>query len=170
MIADVVLDQSMVRWALHANTLIAIRDLRYVSCKLLNSDSNLTYLVIVNPVVFADGINAIITTEIGSTNSEMVYFDVSAELEDEVELWTIDQDEIVEARIDWRYNSNEAGALRTCMYQYSRNKSVEDVGRLTCWHCGIRSPVLGWRPFRCSNKIRNQWLWSLSMPRMTWLE
>lgn len=95
------LDQSMVRWALHANTLIAVRDLRYVSCQLLNSDSNLTYLVIVNPVVLADRINAIVAPKIGSANGEMVHFDVSSKLEDEVELRTIDQDEIVKTRIDW---------------------------------------------------------------------
>jgi hypothetical protein len=54
----------------------------------------------VNPVILADSINAIVAPKIGSTNGQVVHFDVSSKLEDEVELWAIDQDEIVEARID----------------------------------------------------------------------
>jgi uncharacterized SAM-binding protein YcdF (DUF218 family) len=100
LIADVVLDQSMMRWALHAYALIAICDLGFVSCQLLKPDANSTDLVIVNPVILADSINAIVAPKIGSTNGQVVHFDVSSKLEDEVELWTIDQDEIVEARID----------------------------------------------------------------------
>jgi hypothetical protein len=32
LVADVVLDQSMMRWALHANALVTVGDLRNVSC------------------------------------------------------------------------------------------------------------------------------------------
>jgi hypothetical protein len=37
LIADVVFDQSMMRWALHAHALIAICDLGFVSCQLLKT-------------------------------------------------------------------------------------------------------------------------------------
>ena len=95
------LDQSMMRRALHAHALIAVGDLRYVSYRLPKSDASLPDFVIMDPVVLADCIDAIIASEVGSTNGKMVHFNVSSKLEDEVELRTIDQDEIVEARIDW---------------------------------------------------------------------
>lgn len=88
-------------WTLHAYALVAVRDLRFVSCQQLKSDAISTYFIVVNPVVLADRINAIVASKVGSTNGEVVHFDVSSKLEDEVELRTIDQDEIVEARIDW---------------------------------------------------------------------
>ena len=97
MIADVVLDQSMMRWALHTYALVAVRDLRCVSCCPQSPGVGLAYFVVVNPVVLADCINPIVASKIGSTNGEMVHFDVSPKLEDKVELGTIDQDEIVEA-------------------------------------------------------------------------
>lgn len=85
------------RRALYADAFVAICDLRYVSCYPKDSGINFADFVIVNPVILANRINAIIASKIGSTNGEMVHFDVSPELEDEVELGTIDQDEIVEA-------------------------------------------------------------------------
>jgi hypothetical protein len=88
----------------------------------------------------------------------MVYFNVSSKLEDKVELRAVDQDEIVEARVDWRYDANESGALRARTHQYLWSNSNKCVKELTCWHCGTRSLVLGWRLSRCSNRIRNQWL------------
>ena len=88
------------RWAFHAYALIAVRDLRYVNCQTLKSGANLTYFVIMNPVVLADRINAIVASKIGSTNGKMVHFDVSSKLEDEVEFRAVNQDEIVKARID----------------------------------------------------------------------
>jgi hypothetical protein len=69
----------------------------------------------------------------------------------------------VEARIDRRYDPNEAGALRTRTHQHFRSKSNRNVGQLTCWHCGTRSLVLGWHLCRYSSRIRNQWLRSLSI-------
>lgn len=100
------LDQSIMRGALHAYALIAICDLCHVSCQLPDPDASSTHLVVVNPVVLANRIDAIVASKICSANCEMIHFDVSSELEDEMELWTIDQDEIVEARIDWRYDPN----------------------------------------------------------------
>ena len=88
------------RWALHAYALVAVRDLRNVSCHVPKPHANPAYFVVVNPVVLADRINAVVASKIGSTNSKMVHLNVSSELEDEVELWTVDQDEIVKARID----------------------------------------------------------------------
>ena len=166
LVTDVVLDQSMMRWAFHAYALIAVCDLRSVSCRLLKPDANSTYLVVVNPVVLADRINAIVTSEIGSTNGEMVDFDVPSKLEDEMELRTVDQYEIVEARIDWRHDPNEARTIRTGTHQCHRATPNKGVRRLTCWRCGTKSLVLGWRLFRCSNRTRNQWLRSLSMPSL----
>lgn len=100
------LDQSMMRRALHAHALVTVGDLQSVSCQLSKSDADPTNFVIVNPVVLANCINAIVASKIGSADGEVVHFDVSSKLEDEVKLRTIDQDEIVEAGIDWRYNSN----------------------------------------------------------------
>lgn len=122
MIADVVLDQSMMGRALYTYALVAVGDLRQVSCQLLKSDADPTYFVIVDPVVLTNCINAIVASKIGSTNGEMVDFDVSSKLEDEMKLRTIDQDEIVEARIDWRYDPNETGALRARTRQHLQSK------------------------------------------------
>lgn len=153
----------MVGRALHANALVAVGDLRCVSSQLRRSDGNAAYFIIVDPVVLANRINTIVAPEVGSTDGQMIHFDVSSKLEDEMEFRTVDQDEIVEARIDWRYNSNEARALRTCRYQHSRFKQFEGIGRLTYWHCDTRTLVLGWHLFRYSNRIRNRWLQFLLM-------
>lgn len=128
LVTDVVLDQSMMRWALHAYALIAVCDLRCVSCQLLKPDAHSTYLVVVNPVVLADRINAIVASEIGSTDGEMVHFDVPSKLEDEMELRTVDQYEVVEARIDWRHNSYEARTIGAGAYQYCRATSNRVLG------------------------------------------
>jgi hypothetical protein len=149
------LDQSMMRWTLHTDALIAIRDLCCVSCQLVYHDANPTYFIVVNPVVLANCINAIVAPKISSSDCEMVHFDVSSELEDEVKFRTIDQDEIVKARIDWRYDPNQGGPLRTFTHQQPRPKSGKCVCRLTCLRCGTRSLVLGWHLFRCSNRTRN---------------
>ena len=90
LVAYVVLDQSMMRWAFHAYALVAVRHLRCVSCQLLQSDANLTYFVVMNPVVLANCINAVVASKIGSTNGEMVHFDISSKLEDEVEFRAVD--------------------------------------------------------------------------------
>ena len=90
LITNVVLDQSMMRWAFHAYALVAVRHLRCVSCQLLQSDANLTYFVVMNPVVLANRINAVVASKIGSTNGEMVHFDISSKLEDEVEFRAVD--------------------------------------------------------------------------------
>jgi hypothetical protein len=43
-----------------------------------------------NPVVLANRINAVVASKIGSTNGEMVHFDISSKLEDEVEFRAVD--------------------------------------------------------------------------------
>lgn len=135
MITDIVLDQSMVGRALHANALVAVGDLRCVSSQLRRSDGNAAYFIIVDPVVLANRVNSIVAPEIGSSDCEMVHFDVSPKLENEVEFRTIHQDEIVEARIDWRYDPNQTRALRTFTHQHSRATSDKGICRLTCLHC-----------------------------------
>jgi len=59
-----------------------------------------------DPVVLANSIDAVITSKISSTDSEMINFDISSKLEDEVEFWTVNQDEVMEAGVDWRYDPN----------------------------------------------------------------
>jgi hypothetical protein len=70
-----------------------------------------------DPIVLADGVDAIITSKIGSTDSEMIHLNILPELEDEVELRTVDQDEIMEAGIDWRHDADQARTLRACTHQ-----------------------------------------------------
>ena len=60
-----------------------------------------TDLVVMDPIVLTHGVDAIIAPKIGSTDSKMIYFDVSTELEDKVELRAVNQDKIVEASIYW---------------------------------------------------------------------
>jgi len=90
LVAYVVLDQSMMRWALHTYALIAVRDLRNVSCHTPKPHTNPAYFVVVNPIVLADRINAVVASKICSTNGKMVHLDVSSKLKDEVEFWTVD--------------------------------------------------------------------------------
>ena len=59
-----------------------------------------------DPVVLTNSIDAVITSKVSSTDGEMIHFDISAKLEDEVELWTVNQDEIMEAGVNWRYDPN----------------------------------------------------------------
>jgi hypothetical protein len=74
-----------------------------------------------NPIILTNGVDAIVTSKIGSADSEMIHLDVLPELEDEVELRTVDQDEIMEAGIDWRHYADQAGTLRAWSYQQFSN-------------------------------------------------
>lgn len=74
-----------------------------------------------NPIIFTNGVNAIVTPQVGSADGEMIDFDVLPELEDEMELRTVDQDEIMEAGIDWRYDADQAWALRARSHQQFSN-------------------------------------------------
>jgi hypothetical protein len=71
-----------------------------------------------DPIILTHGVDAIVTPKIGSADSEMIYLDVLPELEDEVELRTVDQDEIMETCIDWRHDADQAWALRAWSHQY----------------------------------------------------
>jgi hypothetical protein len=42
-----------------------------------------------DPIILTNGVNAVVAPEIGSTDGEMVHFDVLPELEDEMELRTV---------------------------------------------------------------------------------
>ena len=54
-----------------------------------------------DPVVLTDGIDTIVASEIGASDSQMVDLDVLGEVKDEVELRAVDEDEIVKAGVDW---------------------------------------------------------------------
>jgi hypothetical protein len=70
-----------------------------------------------DPIILTNGVNAIIASKIGSADSEMINLNILPELEDEVEFRTVDQNEIMEAGIDWRYDADQAGTLRAWSHQ-----------------------------------------------------
>lgn len=47
------------------------------------------YLIVVDPIVGSNGINAIVTTQVSSPDGQMVGFNVNGEVQDNVELGAV---------------------------------------------------------------------------------
>lgn len=106
LVADIVLDQNIVGGTLNAYALVPICDLWVISYSQRTVFALPAHLIIVDPVVLPNSINAIVAPKISPANSEVVHFDVPSKLEDEVKLGAIDKDEIVETSINRRHNSD----------------------------------------------------------------
>lgn len=92
-------------------------------------------LIVVDPVVLANCVNAVIATQIGATDGEMIHFHIFPELEDEVELGAVNQNKIMEASINGRYDADQTWALRASLCQYLDRK--DDNFRPKCSLVGI---------------------------------
>ena len=53
-----------------------------------------------DPVVFPNRIDAVVAAEIGASDRQMIDLNVLGEVEDEVELRTVDKNQVVEAGVD----------------------------------------------------------------------
>lgn len=53
------------------------------------------YLIIMDPIVRPNGIDAIITTQIGSADSQMICFNIDRKVKNDVKFRTIHQDQVV---------------------------------------------------------------------------
>jgi len=74
-----------------------------------------------DPVVFPDRIDAVVAAEIGASDRQMIDLNVLGEVEDEVELRTVDKNQVVEAGVDWRDDPDQAWSLSTESCSASRN-------------------------------------------------
>lgn len=66
-----------------------------------------------NIVIFPNRVYTVITTKICSADSQVIHLDVEYEVENNVELWTVDQDQVMNRGVSWRNQSNKARALGT---------------------------------------------------------
>lgn len=57
-------------------------------------------LIVMNVVVGTDGIDPIVRTQIGSSNSQMVHFDVLGKVKNKVKLRTVYQYQVMNCSID----------------------------------------------------------------------
>lgn len=48
------------------------------------------YLIVVDPIVGSDGINAIVATQVSSPDGQMVGFNINGKVQDDVELGAVD--------------------------------------------------------------------------------
>lgn len=89
----------MIRRAFYRDAFIAVGDLLLFSSACCNV--SLAYLVVVNPVVGTNSINAIVATKISTSNREMINLHVEREVNYDVELRTVDKDKIMNTGVDW---------------------------------------------------------------------
>lgn len=71
------------------------------------------YLVVVYPIVCPNSINAILTTQVGSTNSQMISFNVDSKVKNDVELRAVDEDQVMDRGIGGRDQSHQARTVST---------------------------------------------------------
>lgn len=69
------------------------------------------YLVVMNVIVGANHVYAIITTKIGTPDGKMVCFYIDGKAKHYMELWAVDQDQVMDRRIYWRDQTNKTGAI-----------------------------------------------------------
>lgn len=96
----------MIRWTLHGHTLIPVCYLVAMSMlPLISGSSHETHLVIMNMVIGPNRVDAIEGSKIASPNGQVKHLDVQSEIKNEVELGTVDKNEVMNRCIDGRYQS-----------------------------------------------------------------
>jgi hypothetical protein len=59
-----------------------------------------SYLDVVDPIIGANHINAIIGAEVGPSDGQMIYLQVLSKVKDDVKFGTVDEDNIVRRNVD----------------------------------------------------------------------
>jgi hypothetical protein len=77
-------------------------------------------------IVCANCINTIVTAEISTPDGKMVRFHVDGKVEHDVELWAIDQDQVMDGGIRWRDQADEAGTIGA-VWSVSSNTMMDNV-------------------------------------------
>jgi hypothetical protein len=70
-----------------------------------------SYLIVMDVIVRANSINAIVTAQVSSSNREMIGFHVDSEIENNMKLGTVDKDQVMYRGIFWRNQTYEARAI-----------------------------------------------------------
>lgn len=70
-----------------------------------------TNLVVMDPVVGTDRIDAVVTAQVRPADRQVVDLDVHAKVQHEVELRAVDQDQVVDGGIDSRDDAHQTGAI-----------------------------------------------------------
>lgn len=66
-----------------------------------------------NVIISPNRVYTVITTKIRSADSQVIHLDVQYKIENNVELWAVDQNQVMNRGISWRNQSNKARALST---------------------------------------------------------
>lgn len=54
-----------------------------------------------NVVIASNRVYTIVAAQICPANSQVIHFDVQHKIEDNVELWTVNQDQVVNSGVGW---------------------------------------------------------------------
>jgi hypothetical protein len=110
LVAEQVLNKSMVRWTLDRNAFVSVSNLRPKLRKSFQYKKGppKVYLDVMNPVVSAHKVDTVIGAEISTTNGQMVDLDIHAKVEDDVELRTINQEQVVHRGVGWRDQTDQS--------------------------------------------------------------
>ncbi|GMF71159.1 unnamed protein product [Aspergillus oryzae] len=82
------------------------------------------YFVVVDVVVRPDSVDTIVATQIGASDRKMVRFDIHGEVQNNMELGTIDQDQVMDGGVCGRDQADETGSIRAivtldqCIYDH----------------------------------------------------
>ncbi len=72
----------------------------------------MSYLIVMNPVVRPNGINTIIGAKIRSSNSQVIHFNINSKIKNEMELRTVNKDQVMNRDIGGRDESKHARSVR----------------------------------------------------------
>ena len=70
-------------------------------------------LIVVNMIICPNHVYTVITTKVCSADSQVIHLDVQYKVENNVKLWAVDQDQVMNRGVSWRNQSNKARALGT---------------------------------------------------------
>lgn len=74
-------------------------------------------------IVRSNRIDTIIASEICTPYSQMVHFDIQRKVEYDMEFGAIDQDQVVNSCVDWRYQSDKSRALSAVVQKYRQQQN-----------------------------------------------
>lgn len=120
-----------------------------------------SYLDIVDPIICANHVNPIIRTQVGPSDGEVIYLEVLSKVKDDVKLWAVNENEVVNRSVDgWNY-SDKTGTESTWLDISISQLSLCWRGRLTLPSFCRCIPVPEWHPFHSVSKTQSRQLVTL---------
>ena len=81
------------------------------------------YFVVMDVVVRPDCVDTVVAAQVGSSDREMVRFDVHGEVQNNMELGTVDQDQVMDRGVCRRDQADETGSICAIV---SLDPSIQD--------------------------------------------